>query len=488
MASRVKDWCNRRWPAFVSAILLLLAFPPYNIWPLVFVALVPWLYSLQIADKREAWRMGYFFGLITFAGQTTWLYSLAVHWTGSPILSFLPWVLVAFAGAVYFGWLSRLALWCIEREKLWLFPIFWAGVEVFRSYIPVISFPWGLMATPLYRSPFLIQTAHFGTIYLVSAWIVLLNIGIVAAIRKETLSVARPLLTAFLLGLGICGLGWISKPKTHPFAVTVGQPGVDMAFGNPQTARSEAARNISGFVAAARAGGSQMLVLPEGSVEGDDYPPRPEFPLAPDLPVLFGSQRGKGPTYQTAFGYDGKWHYADKTRLVIFGEFVPGRSTFPWIAKTFDLPTKDLDASPNGVQSLKFGGTVVGPMLCFEGLFPDISYKQARNGSEILAIMCIDDWYMGTSAPEQLRAAATFRAVETGLPVVRSASLGYSLIMDGKGQIMGEIPLKETAALKIDVPVPDQSPVFPLLPVFPVVCLLVVLIVPLAWRPKTQAQ
>ena len=486
MASRVNEWCGRRWPSVLSALLLLLAFPPFNIWPLVFVALVPLLYHLRDADKKESWRAGYFFGLIYFAGQTTWLFSLAAHWTGSPLLSFLPWILVAFAGAVYFGWLGRLVRWCNEQNKAWLFPIFWAGVEVFRSYIPVISFPWGLIATPLYRSPFLIQTAHYGTIYLVSGWIVLLNVSIAAALRKDSLAIARPLLAGFLALLGVSGFTYLVKPSSKIFPVTVGQPGVDMAFGNPNTAHSEAARKISGFIAAARSDGSQMLFLPEGSVEGDDNPPHPEFPLMPDLPILFGSQRGKGPTYQTAFGFDGKWHYADKTRLVIFGEFVPGRSTFPWIAKTFELPTKDLDASPYGVQSLKFGGTHIGPMLCFEGLFPDISYQHALADSQIIAIMCIDDWYMGTPAPEQLRAAATFRAVETGLPVVRSASLGYSVVMDGHGNILGELPLKEAAALKVDVPIAQSSPIFRALPFFPIASLLAVLILPLLpWKKRS---
>jgi apolipoprotein N-acyltransferase len=194
--------------------------------------------------------------------------------------------------------------------------------------------------------------------------------------------------------------------------------------------------------------------------------------------LLFGGQHGKGPTYQTAFGYDVNWHFADKTRLVIFGEFVPGRSTFPFIAKAFNLAAEDLDASPNGIRSVEVGGIKVGPMLCFEGLFPEVSYQQARNGARMIAVMCIDDWYMGTSAPEQLKAAATFRAVETGLPLVRSASLGYSLALDAHGNSIGELPLKIPGALRVDLQLPKESALFPLIPAFPIVAMLTACVLP----------
>ncbi len=480
MASRVNDWFSRRWPSLLSALLMTLAFPPFNYWPFIFISIVPHLWRLKTFSNKEAWKSGYLYGFVFFLGQALWLFRLAEHWTHNPTLSIIPWVLGSAYVALYFGLVSLLIRCCLVRNWIGLIPIVWAGVEVLRSYVPVLSFPWGLSATPLFRTPLLIQSAHFGTIFLVSAWVVLLNLMLVLIIDPQDRPKIRPLMVAFLLILGLSGIQYVSKSETEPFPVTIGQPGVDMAFGDEYLAPIEAARNIDGFTASALTDGSKLMVLPEGTVRGTDFPPRPLFELTPKLPVLFGGQHGENPTYQTAFGYDGDWHFADKTRLVVFGEYIPGRSSIPFIAKAFDLPTKDLTPSPNGVRSVDVGGIRVGPMLCFEGLFPEVSYQQARNGAKIIAVMCIDDWYMGTTAPEQLEAGSIFRAVETGLPLVRSASLGYTIAVDAHGNIVGEVPLKEPGAIRIDMQIPKSSPLFPLLPVFPVLALLSVGIVPVS--------
>jgi len=477
MASRVRSWFERRWPSLLSAVLLILAFPPFNWWPFVFVALVPLFRQIHGLNGKEAWKVGYLFGLTFFLTQLLWLYSLTVHWTDSPMLGLLPWLIASFLEAIFFGWIAVLIRNCFARNCIWLIPMVWAG----------IAFPWGLVATPLYRMPLLIQTAHFGTIYLVSAWVILMNVILTALSISDLRAKARPLLLTFLLLMGLSGFQYMASPPSDVFPVTVVQPGVDMAFGNPDTSHLEAARNIDGFSASAHVDGSKLMVLPEGAVEGKDFPPQPLFKIDPSLPIIFGGQHGWGPIYQTAFGYDGKWSFADKTRLVIFGEFVPGRSTFPIIAKEFKLSSEDLDASPNGVRSVNVAGIKVGPMLCFEGLFPEVSYQQARNGSRMIAVMCIDDWYMGTVAPEQLKAAAIFRAVETGLPLVRSASLGYSLALDGHGNSLGELPLKKPGALRVDLHLPKESPLFPPLPVFPAVALAAALAMPwIRFRSKPE--
>src|SRR6185436_20490735 len=99
----------------------------------------------------------------------------------------------------------------------------------------------------------------------------------------------------------------------------------------------------------------------------------------------------------------------------------------------------------------------VGPLICFEGLFPDLAYRQATNGARLLTVISIDDWYMGTAAPEQLRSAAVWRAVETDLPLARAASLGYSLAVDQRGRIMNQAPIKEGVPLHAEFAIPDKA-------------------------------
>lgn len=487
MVARVKNLLRLRWPSLLSAALYSLAFPPFNLWPLMFVALVPILTQLRTADSKNAWGIGFVFGSVAFLGQMYFLYALANHWIHRPFLALIPWLLTAAMAGFFYGWTARLIRHCYLRNWLILIPAAWTGIEVFRSYVPVLALPWGLVATPLYRAPILIQSAHYGTIYLVSAFVVLVNV--VAALLTDAEERKKWMPPAFLAsGIFVASvLQYTYDVAATPFMLTVGQPGVDLAFGNPHRRQEEIEFSVDRIAAKALADGSQLVVLPEGI--GDDefnrFPPQPPFRVDKRMPMLFGGQRGTGPIFQTAFSFDGKWHWADKTRLVIFGEFVPGRDTFPWIAKTFDLPAADLSASQKGVQAVDVTGVKAGPMLCFEGLFPEISFQQARNGAKFLAVMCVDDWYMGTSAPDQLKAAAFFRAVETGLPLVRSASLGWTLAIDAHGRLIEELPLKKADGLNVTIDLPDTSPTFPLLPVFPACVLVFAMLLP--WLPRREA-
>ena len=454
----------------------------------MFVALVPLFHQLRTSDSKQAWKAGYLFGLVVFLDQMYWLYVLANEWIHRPFLSLLPYVLTAVLEGLFFGWIARLIRHCYIRNWLILIPLAWAGMEVSRSYIPVVALPWGLVATPLYRSPLLIQTAHFGTIYLVTAWVVLLNVILAAVFVPEDRPKMRPLLISFLALLAVSVFQYRVKVPSDPFPMSIGQPGIDMAFGDHDKREYQIAENVDGISEQAYATGSKLLILPEGIGNDSHTPPKPPFAIDKRLPVLFGGQRQKnGLIYQTAFAFDGSWHYADKTRLVIFGEFVPGRSTFPFLAKTFQLADQDLSASTEGIKSVDVAGTTAGPMLCFEALFPEVSYQQAKNGAKFIAVMCIDDWYMGTPAPEQLKAASIFRAVETGLPLARAASLGYSLALDGHGNTLVEAPIGHTVNLRFNLDLPRESTLFPLIFVFPAAALAFAFILP--WLPgKKTAQ
>jgi apolipoprotein N-acyltransferase len=465
----------------------LLAFPPFNLGLLVFVALVPWLNSLRNTTGREAWKSGYFFGFLMGLGQLYWLGTLAFRWTNSPALGIVPWLIACLAYAVYFGWAGVLVSKCWAKGWYWLIPIVWAGVEVFRSYIPVFAFPWGLLATPLWPLTPVVQSANFGMIFLVSAWAVTANLAVAMLMEGDGYRRVRPLLWAFGIVLLLSLYRYSQPEEGAKFVVTAGQPGVDLAFGSATTRQQDLRNRIQPILDRADWDGSKLIVLPEGIADAREIPPL--MPFAPGkAPVLFGARRGLGPVFQSALGYDGTWKYVDKTRLVIFGEFVPGRNQLPFLASAFRLPTGDMSAGTEGVKGMEIAGMKVGPVICFEALFPDISYWQARNGAQLLTVISIDDWYMGTVAPEQLKALSVWRSIETGLPLVRSASLGYTLITDGKGRLLAQAPLREPRSLRQEITLPERSPMFPWAAVFPIGVLVVTLAFAFFPRPRGAAQ
>ena len=446
--------------------MLLAAFPPFHLGLLTFVALGPWLASLKNTSRWGAFRSGYLFGLLYMLGQMFWLQSLVDRWVGSFAWSLLPWALTGFVAAFYFacvGWLSQM---CWQTGRPWLIPFAWAGIEVFRSFIPGLAFPWGLAATPLTPYPALIQGAFYGTIYLVSGWVALAGVMVAMVLGGERYRELRNYALVFVFLLLVSFVRYTDQPTGRTMAFSVGQPGVDLAFGTPEKQQRDLAENLAKVFAVATLQKPTMLVLPEGLTSaGDAMPPVVPLRIPPGLAVIFGGQRGTSPTYQSAFAFDGRWHYADKMRLVVFGEYVPGREWLPLLDK-FGLPGSDLTPSKK-VSAVDVNGVRVGPMLCFEGLFCDVAQRQVENGAQLLAVMSIDDWYMGTAAPEQLRDGAIWRAVEAGLPVLRSASTGYTYAADARGNVLAEARLGDVTSLEVDLTIPtgpERMPVRPYVP------------------------
>lgn len=446
----------RLWPPVASALLLLAAFPPFNLFLLVFAALAPWLANLATLNGKQAFKSGYLFGLVYYGGQFVWLAQFVHAWTGSPALSLVPPIAGTLIGALYFalaGWLIRM---CAVKSLWWAVPLVWSGVEAGRSLIPGLAFPWGLIHTPLWGYASLIQLSAFGSAYLVSAWIILANLVLMFLLQKADIQRVRMYGIPFLVLL-MAGFVRYQTPITgEPKRILIGQLGVDMAFQEPEEEARQVREAASALVMDCRDIQADLLVFPEGMVRPDaGWPPRVEFPLPENMPVLFGGQRGVSPTYQSAIGFDGTWKYADKKRLVIFGEYVPFRNQLPFL-QNFSLPSGDLTPSDR-TQSVRLGTLNIGPLLCFEGLFFDTAREQVQNGAQVLAVMSIDDWYLQTWAPEQLAAASVFRAVESDLPLVRAAALGISQVVDQRGNVLNRAQIGERKLLEANVLVPPKS-------------------------------
>jgi apolipoprotein N-acyltransferase len=467
-----------------SALLLALAFGPTHWWPLIFVAPIPLLDELRRRRGWSAFRAGFCFGFVFFFFQFGWLVELVGRWVGAPSLALIPICVGAVAeGLVWFGALGWLISKCWRNDRPWLIPFVWAGFEMVRSLCPGLAYPWGLLATPLADTTPLIELAWFGSVFAVSAWALLPSVAIVHAVRGEAGRARMVGIVFGLLGLLSISRFLLCHPGDPSLLVEAGQPGVDLAFDKSDEAVQHHVLNIDDITQDAENRDARLLVLPEAAARDYHWPDLPDFRIDPDLPTLFGAHRDDGDnTYQSALLYHGHdRQHADKNRLVVFGEYVPGRNFLPFLDK-FKLPSGDLKSSDD-VKNLRDGNLTVAPLICFECLFPDLAYRKAIMGANIVAIMSEDNWFDHTPAMDQLRAGSIFRAVETGLPVVRSAETGYSMCIDEQGRVTAQAPLDQFVALPCKVPSNPGGP-FPLLPGF---ALLSLLSLPAAFIPRRNS-
>ncbi|MBA3725706.1 MAG: apolipoprotein N-acyltransferase [Armatimonadetes bacterium] len=443
-----------------GGLLLALAFPPFNLLFLAFVALVPLLVNIRGLRFWAAFARGYIFGLAFALPNMFWLEQFVGRWTGSSLLAMVPWLLVCSAFAAYFALFAGVAAKAWNRNWPWAFPLIWAGVEVFRSTIPYLFYPWSLLGASLWQAPALLQPAWWAGPYFLGAWVVLINVVGAMLWLKEDFP-ARRTWTYVIVAMLIMGgslLSAFTPVQGEQKRVAAVQPGVDLAFNTNQAMDAKLAVKVPQAIEVGAHVARDLTVLPEGVSRWSGEKPTAPFPIDFVEPTIMGGQRDDaGASYQSLFAFDGKWQAADKVRLVIFGEYVPFRNRLAFL-KDFNLPRGDLIPGER-VQTLTVGRLRVGGLLCFEALFEEVARTHAANGAEILAVLSLDDWYQGTGAIDALKAGAVLRAVENRMPVVRSASLGPSMIIDSRGNIVAQAPIGTTTTVQAEVLVSSHKPI-----------------------------
>ena len=159
----------------------------------------------------------------------------------------------------------------------------------------------------------------------------------------------------------------------------------------------------------------------------------------------------EGRSFNSAYLYSPSGHVTaryDKVHLVPFGEYVPGRSWLPLLRR---YPIRDFDFAAGSVPRMLQAGTVtIGPMICFESIFPSISWDLCERGAQVVVVITNDAWFGRTAAAEQHRQIAVLRAVETGRWVLRGASTGISAIIAPDGRIVAEAGLYEREVLSAE--------------------------------------
>jgi len=135
-------------------------------------------------------------------------------------------------------------------------------------------------------------------------------------------------------------------------------------------------------------------------------------------------------------------HY-DKAHLVPYGEYLP----VPWLLKPLGLARLvpgSLDFWPGpGAQTMTVtvdGKPVkIGMQVCYEMIFSGQTVDR-NNRPDFIFNPSNDAWF-GTIGPPQHLAQARLRAIEEGLPVIRSTPTGISAIINADGRILKSLPL-----------------------------------------------
>lgn len=454
-----------------------MAFPPFNLFAVALVALVPITLSLRGESFWRAFRRGYVFGLSFWLVGMFWLAQFVTKWTDNWTMGAIPWVIAAAYLSLHFGLFGGVCAIAWRRNQPWMIPLGWAGCEVIRSVIPAMYFPWAQLGTSFWKLPALMQPAWWGGIYFLSAVYCLFSVFVALMILREPAKRMRLYGGALLLFIVGSVVSFSFEPGGVERTVSAVQIGTDMAFADRATQHREISAKTPKALMIASHRTIDLTLLPEGISRWENGASQPDLLFDPLLlsDAILGGQRNEGGhTFQSAFAVtkDGEWTYADKTRLVIFGEYVPFRDRLGFL-ENFNLPGGDLTAAETPTL-LQLGDMKIGPLVCFEALFEEVARDLLRNGADILIIPSNDDWFHGTGAIAHLQAVAVTRAVESRVAVIKSSSLGTCIIVDARGTIVAETMVGKPSRIVATVK-SSNSNVFFLRDAFPWIATLAVL-------------
>jgi apolipoprotein N-acyltransferase len=457
-------WARRAaWAAL--GVLAGLGQAPQDLWPASVLALA--LVFVAYARPTSAAQ----------AGLHLWLFGVgyfgfALRWIIEPFLIDIarhgwmaPFALVAMAAgmALFWGLAGYLAARLSPRAPHVL-ALLLLLAEMTRSVV-LTGFPWALLGH-IWVPSWLAQAASLGGPHLLTALALLAGLGLAQVLRPDLRYGGRGRGLAVLAVLAILAFTLRAGPVMAPDA---GAPIVRMVQPN-------AAQDLKWDPAFQDLFLQRLLAL---SAQG----PRPDLVIWPETavpyllddvvgelalfdqatrgaPLVFGVQRRdmQGQYYNamvllTAGGVIADIY--DKRHLVPFGEYIPFGEILGRLGLR-GLAARDgggFAAGRNADPLLIPGIGAAVPLICYEGIFAhQISAGAGPDRARMLLLITNDGWFGPAAGPYQHLAQARLRAIEQGIPMVRSANTGVTAMIDAKGRITAALPLQTQGVL--DAPLP----------------------------------
>lgn len=453
--------------AVCAGALPALAFPAPSLWWLAYVALVPWMLLARSArTPRRAALDGWLGGLG---------FMLAVHNWLLPSLHVFTFVIAALLGALWAPWgrlVRRLLGGTPTRGQaaaaLVAVPSAWLMVELVRSW-QGLGGPWGLIGSSQWQVQPALRVASVGGVWLVSLLVVAVNTAV--TVLLVTRSARTPAVAGLLVTATVTTASWAWAPRPEPdgqVRVAVVQPGPigGADSGEKRFDREEQlTRGLAGQ-------GVDLVVWGESSV-GFDFSQRPDLArrvaalsreVGADVlvnvdarrvspggaPGIFKSSVLVGPDGLTGQRYD-------KMRLVPFGEYIPARPLLGWATSVGKAAGEDRLSGTRQVvmdaRSARDSDLRIGPLVCFESAFPDMTRKLTRDGAQVLLAQSSTSTFQHSWAPEQHASLAAVRAAETSRPMVHATLTGVSAVYGPDGSRVGPwLGTSASAARVYEVP------------------------------------
>lgn len=469
------------------------AHPPFG----VLVGLLGYPLLMILSERsdtvRGAFWMGWLAGFAYFFVGCWWVAEAFFvnpeqAWMAPFAASLLPAGLGLFWGAAA-GLYRRFAP--IGSVRVLLFAGLFCGFEWLRGHV-LTGFPWNPAGATWRAGGGMSQFASVVGVYGLS----LVTIAATAAfaplvgpgLRRDRL-VSAGLGVLALAGVGVFGAVRLAQSDLQFTDTVVRLVQADVkqeTKWSPESYRSIVERYVRLTAQPTQAPGGRtpnVVVWPEGSLPAsanDVFASGDAQAIAgavrPGQTLLVGLARGEADLtapdgaryYNSLFALAGEGQAGlrvaavyDKHRLVPFGEYLPLGSVMTAIGlrSLVHMPS-DFSAGPRPRPIQIPGAPPAQVLICYESLYPGFT-PGAAGRPDWIVNASNDAWFGATSGPRQHLNLASYRAIETGLPIARATPTGVSAMIDPWGRIVDGRRLEPGVMGVIDAPLPRPTAITP---------------------------
>ncbi len=355
--------------------------------------------------------------------------------------------------------IHRLSLLSWPQRQLWALAaaIAWTAMEVLQAHV-LTGFPWNFLGISQAQLLPLTQIASLTGVYGVSFVIAYFSLSLLLAAVRIAYQPGKPMdwsrdlapALTVLIGTVVWGFQSIPQGSRSPddasLRLALIQPSVTQTVIWEGRDKEERFAELLELSDAALAFQPDLLVWPESGLPSNLPNPQRvrEFVRKHQTPLVFNEvdydsnpSGDPPPFYNAAFMMNAQGELADRARkhhLVMFGEYTPFSRQFPALDRLSPIGSSFTAGESVGSLALPDSAVTMGILICFEDAFPRLGRAAAANHPDFLLNLTNDAWFGQSQAQWQHARAASFRAIENRLPLVRCSNNGITCWFDPYGR------------------------------------------------------
>jgi apolipoprotein N-acyltransferase len=471
-----------------------LGFAPIDFWPLTILSLGLLINEIiskaevEIQDPALSSRHSYFaiifFWCIgAFGVGVSWVY-VSIHefghvpMIGAVAISFLLVLTLSVIKGLAGPLIKRFTQQVNPSMLLLFLPFVWVVFEFVQTFI-FSGFPWLFAGYSQMDGPFSQLATWFG-VYGISWFVIAVTTAVVFILRKWLASKALIEASNNKLRFSnwvLCLAIFLSFPLlaylNAPAPISTTKSTIDVALVQPNVPQEQKwdRQYFSNIINILYQQSEQhwqadLIVWPEGAIPAyqhqvkdiladlDKRARESNTDLLLGLPIYEPEPRVSYSALISLGQHQDEYH---KQVLVPFGEYVPLGKYLRGLIKFLNLPMSSFSPANAEQKAIEFADYQVIPAICYEIAYPDIVHQLARGAdndstkAKLLVTVSNDAWFGDSLGPYQHMQMARMRALELGMPLVRSTNDGITAVVDAKGFMLAKIARYQQQTLRFKV-------------------------------------